>query len=83
MQKIAEMIKTSIDNQIGDSDTLANTKTQDEINEQQKRISEFTSYVTKYQSLFANVEKFIMTNVSSDVITDKDIVKYEYNIKTD
>ena len=83
MQKIAEMIKTSIDNQIGDSDTLANTKTQDEINEQQKRISEFTSYVTKYQSLFANVEKFIMNNVSSDVITDKDIVKYEYNIKTD
>ena len=78
MQKIAEMIKTSIDNQIGDSDTLANTKTQDEINEQQKRISEFTSYITKYQSLFANVEKFIMNNVSSDIITYEDRVKYEY-----
>lgn len=81
LEKTSKTIKNKL-NRIatGDplADPLANTKTAQETAEQQKRISEFMKYATKYETLFANVEKFIMNNVSSDIITYEDRMKYEY-----
>lgn len=76
LEKTSKTIKNQL-NRIATGDPLANTQTAQETAEQQKRISEFMKYVTKYETLFANVEKFIMNNVSSDIITYEDRMKYE------
>lgn len=76
LEKASKIIKDKINEEITELDPLADTKTPQETTEQQKRISEFMKYATKAETLFANVEKFIMNNVSSDVITYDDRINY-------
>ena len=77
MEHIASSIKKSIDEEVNTYDFDRNNKTEDESIKQQKRINEFMKYISKYQSLFGNIQSFVISNVSSDIITDNDRYKYE------
>ena len=74
LTKINEQLKKELDTQLKSGEKSA---TADIIKESQKRYNIVMNYSTKLNALFNNTVKLITQCVSSDVITDEDVYKYE------
>lgn len=74
LERSIEKIKNEV-NRVLEDDSLYDMNA-DIVNEQQRRINEFMSFIPKYTKLFNELKTWISTHVSNDIITYDDKYKF-------